>query len=312
MMSELILQSSLPVPNPKEEVTIRPGTTDDITFIDGLQKTYNKNLGFLQTKALEGKINLGQVLIAENQEQKLGYIIAQDRYFKRDEVGMITQLVVAPGKQRSFIGAALLKAQFDRSAYGCRLYCCWCAQDLEANHFWESMGFYPLAFRMGSEKKQRVHIFWEKKIRAKDDTINWWFPHKTDQGAMRADRLAFPIPPGVHWKDVKPIEIPGMEKIKSLPAKPKTTKKIIPSPVSNKMWFASPENAPKTIIVREPAEKKPKIKLDPKFISAARELRDRYLEEVNENGFKLESVGKYELVRGITVITEKPILQIAA
>ncbi len=83
----------------------------------------------------------------------LGYIIANDQYFKRDDVGIIYQMNVAPGKQRGFVGASLLKAQFERSAYGCKLYCCWCAQDIAANQFWEAMGFVPLAFRSGSRTK---------------------------------------------------------------------------------------------------------------------------------------------------------------
>src|SRR5690349_22982407 len=122
----------------------------------------------MPTKQLEGKIAAGHVLIAEtlpiancrlpnepvqSEITPVGYCIGHDQYFKRDDVGIIYQLNVAPGDQRKLVGATLLKAQFDRSAYGCRLYCCWCAQDIEANRFWESMGFIPLAFRAGSAKK---------------------------------------------------------------------------------------------------------------------------------------------------------------
>jgi GNAT superfamily N-acetyltransferase len=100
----------------------------------------------------------------------VGYCIGNDQYFKRDDVGIIYQVNVAPGKQRSLIGAMLVKAMFDRAAYGCRLFCCWCAQDIEANRFWESLGFVPLAFRAGSRNKgpkgsSRVHIFWQRRIR---------------------------------------------------------------------------------------------------------------------------------------------------
>src|SRR4051812_36860316 len=89
----------------------------------------------------------------------IGYLIATDRYFKHDDVGIIYQMNVAPGARRGLVGATLLKAQFERSAYGCKLYCCWCAQDIEANRFWEAMGFVPLAYRAGSREKGRVHIF---------------------------------------------------------------------------------------------------------------------------------------------------------
>ena len=134
-----------------------------------------------------------------------GYVIASDRYFKRDDVGIVYQMNVVPGHQRSLIGATLLKAVFDRAAYGCKLFCCWCAQDIAANRFWQAMGFVPLAYRAGSEKKGRVHIFWQKRIRAGDRETPWWFPAKTDAGAMREDRLVLPIPPGRRWGDEMPV-----------------------------------------------------------------------------------------------------------
>ncbi len=96
----------------------------------------------------------------------VGYCIGNDQYFKRDDVGIIYQMNVVPDRRRSLVGATLLKAMFDRAAYGCRLFCCWCAQDIEANRFWEAIGFIPLAFRAGSAKKSRVHIFWQTRIRA--------------------------------------------------------------------------------------------------------------------------------------------------
>ncbi len=343
-MSEIIIKSStaslkaLPVPVPKEELAFRAGNMGDISFIDELQKQYHNQLGFMPRSWLEGKIVAGHVLIAETggrvsspavvdgsggwgqPPSKVGYIIAQDKYMKREELGIVYQIAVEPGRQRAFIGAALLKAQFDRSAYGCRLYCCWCAQDIEGNQFWESMGFVPLAYRNGAEKKgkngeSRVHIFWEKKIRGNDDTCHWWFPSKTDQGALRADRLALPIPPGVDWRDLKPIEIPGMkEGTKQLegdcpqsPGMKKTRsskqKIIMTQPVRNQLHFGRPGSYKVDEVIEPPKTEKPKrvkkpnIKLDPKFVAASRELRDRYLEEVNEHGYRLESTGKYELTR---------------
>src|SRR3954469_7460989 len=170
------------IPIPKFPINIRPATMDDLSFIDALQKKTTKQVGFMPTKQFEGKIKLGHVLIAEEPPPqpspgvpgegvaRVGYLIGNDQYFKHDDIGIIYQINIVEGKRRGLIGAMLLKAQFDRSAYGCKLYCCWCAQDLPANHFWESMGFVPLAFRTGSEKRgskggARTHIFWQKRIR---------------------------------------------------------------------------------------------------------------------------------------------------
>ena len=116
------------------------------------------------------------------------------------------------------IGATLLKAVFDRAAYGCKLFCCWCAQDIAANRFWQAMGFVPLAFRTGSEKKGRVHIFWQKRIRAGDRETPWWFPSQTGGGSIREDRLVLPIPPGSHWSDAKPLVLPQSAESKVLSA----------------------------------------------------------------------------------------------
>ena len=307
-MSELIHHSSLPVPSPREEVHIRPGNMGDIEFIDRLQKQYSNQLGFMPMPWLIEKIKANHILIAETGGGRVGYIIAQDKYIKREDVGIVYQIAVDAVKQRGFIGTALLQAQFNRSAYGCRLYCCWCAQDIEGNRFWESMGFYPLAYRQGSQAKDRVHIFWQKKIRGKDDAINWWFPSKTDSGAMNEDRIVLPIGPGMHWRDVRPMIIPTTsggilpEAIQG-PTTPTTSTtrvkrpKFVRQPLMGGLRFA-----PKVVEAEVKAEprkraKKPKVKIDAKFVAASRELRDRYLEEVNERGFKLTSNGKYELTR---------------
>src|SRR5688500_7338299 len=169
-MNEIARASSLPAP--RTPIAIRTATLADLPFLDSLQKRYNKALGYFPTKQFEGYIEMGGVLIASlsteysvpSTEERLGYVISRDRYLKRDELGVVYQLCVAPGVQRGLIGAALVKAVFERAAYGCRLFCCWCAQDLEANHFWESLGFVPIAFRAGSTGKKRVHIFWQRRI----------------------------------------------------------------------------------------------------------------------------------------------------
>jgi hypothetical protein len=250
-------------------------------------------------------------------------VISRDRYLKRDELGVIYQLCVSPGKQRRLIGAALIKAVFERSAYGCRLYCCWCAQDIEANHFWESLGFLPIAFRAGSREKDRVHIFWERRIRPDDTTTPYWFPAQTSSGAIREDRIVLPIPPGTHWRDVMPRLLPedrvsgvgsrvsGEEQRRlSGPSRnPLRCARVLagqpgtrhPSP-RRFVRLGPPPSQPQadavTVKVGEKPkrEKKPKAKNDPKLVAAARELRDRYLEHINTTQ-PLLSQGKYEVSR---------------
>jgi hypothetical protein len=321
-------------------VSVRAATMDDLPFIDALQKKHTKQVGFMPTKQLEGKIKAGHVLVAwasrpcsEDtgkmpvlQEERVGYLIGNDQYFKRDDVGIIYQINIAQGKRRALVGASLLKAQFERSAYGCRLYCCWCAQDIEANRFWESMGFVPLAFRAGSATKSRIHIFWQKRIRSGDEGTPWWFPAQTNSGSIREDRLVLPIPPGTHWSDAKPIILPETthahsDEPKRLPLKrpmhgrdaarlssPKShaTKKITPPrPTTLQerggLRFGNPAPPPPE---KKPREKRAKIKNDPKYVAAARELRDRWLEKVNAPGGAslLLPSGKYDVSRTLSAV----------
>src|SRR5687768_8809198 len=258
-----------PLPDYRERgLSIRVATMADLPFLDGLQKKHNRALGYFPTKQFEGYIAMGGVLVAEEANEGvrvrvgvrvgpegepapdhthtlnptltrpspapplLGYCISRDRYLKRDELGVIYQLCVDQGSQRKLVGATLVKEVFARSAYGCRLYCCWCAQDLAANHFWESMGFVPVAFRAGSSGKKRVHIFWQRRVCDGDTQTRWWYPCQTSSGAIREDRLVFPIPPGTHWSEVRAVAMPsagptgaGSPKVLSAESKTKLPRK---------------------------------------------------------------------------------------
>jgi ribosomal protein S18 acetylase RimI-like enzyme len=323
------------IPIPKVPISIRVAKIDDFAAIDAIQKQYNKQLGFFPRAQMEGYIGNGWVVVAEKERvsgigcrvsggdadakdprpetrnpepEILGYCASRDRYLKRDELGAIFQLCVAPGSQRKFVGMALLKHVFESAPYGCKLYCCWCAQDIEANRFWEAMGFVPLAFRAGSAKKSRLHIFWQKRIREGDVTTPWWFPSQTGGGSIREDRLVLPIPPGKHWSDEMPRILPTNEanpdKAKQLGSASTRREKLTPrrrarytiSP--SKLHFAVPKpaDAPKEKAKKEPRRKQ---KNDPRLVAAARELRDRWLERVNENPLGLESQGKYRIERAL-------------
>jgi hypothetical protein len=192
------------------------------------------------------------------------------------------------------------------------------------------MGFVPLAYRAGSEKKRRVHIFWQKRIRHGDDETPWWFPAKTDAGAMGADRIVLPIPPGKHWSDEMPILLPQDQGAKTLPDETKRADgkrgsggkggksgkggPVMPTPQPRaKAKFGRP-GAAEPVVVAEPEKpaekpakvKREKVKADPALVAKARELRDRWLEHVNNGGDELLRAGKYDVTRAIA---EKPVVK---
>ena len=302
--------TTLPLPMPRVDVAVRLATVDDLPFIDALQKKQSKQVGFLHAATLRGKLDLGHVLVSDVGGRFAGYLIGCDRYFKRDDVGVVYQINVVAELRRSFVAAELLAAQFERSAYGCRLYCCWCAQDIAANRFWEEMGFVPLAFRTGSRTRgakgtPRVHIFWQKRICEGDTTTPWWFPCQTDGGSLREGRIVLPIPPGTHWSAAVPLVLPGTEDaavVEPAPrrraAKPKApAPPAIPATIrSGGLRFTAP--TPVELPAERP-KREPKVreKNDPRLVAAARELRDRWLEKVEAEPWLLAAAGKYDLTR---------------
>ena len=371
------MNSSLPIPVSRTPISIRVAALADLPFIDALQKQHTRQLGYFPTKQFEDYISRGEVLVAEDGDEMenvkwkmengnagsgrrgaasaapasshlpfsichfpslLGYVISRDRYLKRDELGVIYQLCVVPGKQRGLIGASLIKEAFARSAYGCRLYCCWCAQDLEANYFWEAMGFVPVAFRGGSGKKKRVHIFWQRRICEEDVETKYWYPSQTNSGAIREDRLVFPIPPGVRWSDLMPVLVPREEDVKpqisqmtqieekagragrARTQSAKSAQSAVPArsspPTRRAVQFGRPGAAvivvsadrggdaggqmPEAEALPAKAPKPRRAKIDPTLVAAARELRDRWMERVNDDpSALLVRQGKYEVGRAL-------------
>ena len=302
-----------PEPRDGAGVSIRAAVERDLTFIDALMKKHNKMVGFASMSELKSHLEQGTALIAEHGEraEPIGYCLYRDCYMKHEDCGYVSQLNVAPHRHRGLVGAALVKAMFERVNWGVRLFSCWCAQDLEANRFWEAMGFVPLAFRSGSRgkaqggnrKKTRMHIFWQRRVREGDD-YPYWYPSQTNGGRMGEARLVFPIPADRHWSDELPMVLPGIDlnaEMNALPEapkekKPRTRKVPVPVPPVPKNSFGKgglrfapptpPTPAPGTpsAVEAKPKPKRPprvKQKNDPRHLIVAREVRDRFLEEIN-------------------------------
>jgi hypothetical protein len=146
---------------------------------------------------------------------------------------------------------------------------------------------------------------------------------------MNEARLVLPIPPGTSWRDAKPIVLPGMQRSEVRDQKSEKPKKL-PSPksslTSDLRPLTSPSSPPpgKVAIVvggkiryidrpgyvaplapePVPAPKpkrapRPKAKNDPKHVAAARELRDRWMEEINSGRYLPEARAKYEVSRAL-------------
>lgn len=329
-MNQIARRSSQPiVPIPQVDgIIIRLATAADIAFCDQMQKFHANKLGFMYWRCYEEAVSIGNSLyIAEDARRvPMGFILAKDRYSSQDHVGIVYQLAVAPVQMRAKIGANLLKAFIAGAAWGMRLLSCYCAQDLEANHFWEQMGFLPIAFRTGSRRTQRCHIFWQRRVRSGDVSTPFWFPSSTSRGAVNEDRLVIPIPAGVHWSEAKPVLLPSLAgnglaanglplpRQKQLPAakpvlsyrermeKQRASSRHLQGRLPGHVRVQSrtgivhvpmlddPEKVAEVQAKKKPA--KPRAKVSAEHKAQSRELRDRFLEELNAQGL-IES-GKYD------------------
>src|SRR5690349_17467613 len=117
---ELLPTNPLPLPSPKQPIEITPATPSDLDWIDALQKRHRNGVGWHPRGALEGKVALGQIIVARTVVSRewlvvsegnassslttnhkplttpVGYCMASDRYMKREDCGIIYQVNVEP------------------------------------------------------------------------------------------------------------------------------------------------------------------------------------------------------------------------
>jgi hypothetical protein len=138
----------------------------------------------------------------------------------------------------------------------------------------------------------------------------------------------FPIPPEVHWRDAKPVVLPGMQGpggelvpltgLAKKAEKPRVSTAAKMAVVRSKSAHLQGLPAGKAAVITanglryvdrgdyvpEPKAKRgPRAaagKNDTKLAAAARELRDRYLEHINRGaGVAADAIGRYRVSRGI-------------
>lgn len=203
-------------PDEHKCVSIRsalPGSASggDVKFLDHLQKKYSEQVGFLPLQALEWNIANGKVSIALENDEPAAYLLGKGTYLRDPHFGIIYQAAVSYDARRRLMGTALVQHFIDHMEPNVRLIGLWCAQDIEANEFWNACGFEAIAARHGSRRKGRVHIFWVGRTpRGKHEAMR--YPKATRGGLMREHREVFGIEPGSEYKEVV---LPGLAELPS-------------------------------------------------------------------------------------------------
>ena len=131
-----VIPGVIALPEPKVPISVRKAVMADLKFVDDLQKSCPGALGFQFESALIKRIEQGNILIAEvpvnadggagvspadraqpesrlshgcaamagetpTPPKRVGYCLGVDRYYKRDDLGIIYQMGVLPEYRRS-------------------------------------------------------------------------------------------------------------------------------------------------------------------------------------------------------------------
>lgn len=140
--------------------TARPA---DLRFILQMQRAESNALGFVPRARLEWEIARSRVLVAYEGRMKLGYT-----YMGSTASGVlpIYQCVTEAGVRRRAIGQAFIAAcQQVASSGGAWGLECHCREELEANAFWQAMGFQCTYTRPGGAGRGRMLHTYERSIR---------------------------------------------------------------------------------------------------------------------------------------------------
>lgn len=149
------------------QTTIRYATTDDLAFLDHLQRKYTHALGFLPYAAFLDYLARKQVFLAFENDEPVGYLLWQHPVYPwphdLDRIVRIYQAAIAFDAQRQLHGTRLVQRLLRQVASASPTYItCWCAADLEANAFWKALDFHHYCTRdiRAAGRTTRTHNHW--------------------------------------------------------------------------------------------------------------------------------------------------------
>jgi hypothetical protein len=142
-----------------EEVTVpvRLALPADLPYVVALQNLNRESVGHLPTPALAERVDRGTVALSEENGEPCGYLL----YDYTAGVLRIPQACIQYDARRQTFGHALVAWVTGRypELAEMRLRC---AADLEANLFWQGLGFHCVAVVAGGSRRGRKINLWRR------------------------------------------------------------------------------------------------------------------------------------------------------
>lgn len=140
-----------------EPFAIRRARLEDIAYVMALQRANRESVGGLPQPAIEDRLLRGTLALGTINGDPSGYLM----YDYRDGLLRIPQACIQYDARRRTYGEALFAwvlAQYPTIAEA-RIRC---AADLEANLFWQSMGFDCVSVVQGGSRRGRLINVWRR------------------------------------------------------------------------------------------------------------------------------------------------------
>jgi N-acetylglutamate synthase-like GNAT family acetyltransferase len=143
------------------DFTTRSATLADLTYIDHLQRKNAEELAFFPKQVFEREVENQRIILAELNSEPCGYVY----HGAFGVICRIHQACIQYDLRGQLYGAALVRdlttrcQSFETATIKLR-----CGSDIEANKFWQAMGFVCEAVTQGGVRRMRDINHWVLNI----------------------------------------------------------------------------------------------------------------------------------------------------
>ena len=140
---------------------IRLAELKDLTYIDHLQRKNSDVLGFMRKATFEREIPRFRIMLAEIDKEPVGYLY----HGSEQTVCKIHQACIEYDLRGQTYGSALVNTLLGHlEAFGVYTVLLNCGSEIQANKFWQTMGFYCQIIAPGGYKRSRDINVWRYDI----------------------------------------------------------------------------------------------------------------------------------------------------
>jgi len=138
------------------DFVIRKATLADLDAIKSLTDAHRSELGFVMRPALAKSISQGEVFVAENNADLVGFV---EYHHRRDEQTTLYHIAVEPDHRKQGIGRLLITSlandaqQHDKTFIQLK-----CPTELSANHFYAHIGLTQVSVETG--RRRPLAVWW--------------------------------------------------------------------------------------------------------------------------------------------------------